>query len=98
MTFYIPSLLHTAIILAGMSGCPNPGFEPGVHVQLDPSDPPYDTTMTMDDLTANFANNPDSTLSTESGWHLAGLTLSSVNMRYSAQFMVQQISQTEACV
>lgn len=69
-----------------------------VRVQLVASDPPLDTSMTQDELTANFANNPDSTLSTEPGWHLGGLTLSNVQTSYRSQMVQKQINANEGCV
>lgn len=77
--------LPVAYILAGLSGCPA-AETPIVEVQLHASDPPLDTSMTRQELTAGFANNPDSSLSTEPGWHIGGLALSDVQMRTGAQF------------
>lgn len=69
-----------------------------VRVQLVASDPPLDTSMTMNELTATFANNPDSTLSTEPGWHLGGLTLSNVQTSYRAQVTQKQVGPGVGCV
>lgn len=97
MTFFIPSLLKTAVILAGLSGCPDGGM-PEVHVNLNASDPPLDTSMTKADLTATFANNPDSTLSTEPGWSLGGVTHSNLQVSFRSQFKMEPIAPGEGCV
>ena len=91
------SLPAALLLLAQSAGCPFIGT-PTVSIALAASDPPLDTSMSMDELTAGFANNPDSTLSTESGWHLGGLTLSNIQTSYSAQYVVQQMSQEAGCI
>jgi hypothetical protein len=91
------SLTASMLLLAQSSGCPFLAA-PTVSIALAASDAPLDTSMSMDELTAGFANNPDSTLSTESGWHLGGLTLSNIQTSYSAQYVVQHMSQTTGCV
>ncbi len=91
------SLSASLLLLAQMSSCQSLGM-PTVNISLEASDPPLDTSMSMDELTASFANNPDSTLSTESGWHLGGLTLSNIQTSYSAQFTVQQFNSGVGCL
>lgn len=91
-----PLTLPAMYLLAQMSGCADMG-QASVQVQLTASDPPYDTSMSMNELTSGFANNPDSTLSTEPGWHLGGLTLSNIQTRYSVNFH-QQTSGGTGCV
>ncbi|HYD19153.1 MAG TPA: hypothetical protein VEF76_11800 [Patescibacteria group bacterium] len=57
-----------------------------VQVSINAADPTYDTSMTQEELTTGFANNPDSTLTTEGGWHLAGLTLSNIQNAFAAGY------------
>lgn len=88
--------LPAAYILAGLSGCPA-APPPEVVVELHASDPPLDASMTHAELTAGFANNPDSSLSTEPGWHIGGLTLSNVQASTSVRFQQLTSSDNTGC-
>lgn len=85
-----------AYALAGLSGCPAPP-PPEVAVELHASDPTLDTSMTRAELTAGFADNPDSSLATEPGWHIGGLALSNVQVRTGAQFQEVIMSDNSGC-
>jgi hypothetical protein len=98
MIGFDPISLPALFLLAGMSGsCPNFGA-PVVDVTLTASDPPLDTSMTHQELTAGFANNPDSSLSTEPGWHLGGLTLSQVEHLLTASYEQALFPDGTACI
>lgn len=88
--------LPVAFMLAGASGCPA-SPPPEVIVELHANDAPFDTSMTHAELTAGFTNNPDSSLSTEPGWHIGGLTLSNVQVRTGAQFSQLTRSDNSGC-
>lgn len=98
MIGFDPISLPALLVLAGMSsgGCPNLGTA-SVDVRLNASEAPLDTSMTHEELTAGFANNPDSTLSTEPGWHLGGLTMSNVEQLFSAHFQQALFPDGTAC-
>lgn len=97
MIGFDPISLPALLVLAQMSGCPA-GPPPTLDIQMTPQEAPLDTSMSMAELTTGFANNPDSTLSTEPGWHLGGLTLSNIQVSYSAQYLQQQVSQADGCL
>lgn len=97
MIGFDPISLPALLVLAQMSGCPA-GPQPTLEIQVVPREAPLDTSMSQDELTAGFANNPDSTLSTEPGWHLGGLTLSNIQTSFATRYLTQQVSQTESCV
>ncbi|MDI1226664.1 MAG: hypothetical protein PSY14_03145 [bacterium] len=97
MIGFDPISLPALFLLAGMSGsCPNFGA-PTVDVTISASDAPLDTSMTHQELTAGFANNPDSSLATEPGWHLGGLTLSQIENLFSSNFQQALFPDGTAC-
>lgn len=81
--------LPAAYMMASLSGACPAAATPSVHVALNASDPPYYTNMTSRDLTKGYADNPDSTLSTDGQWMIGGLTLSDIAGSYSVSFRTE---------
>ncbi len=96
--FGIGSLtLPAAYLLAGFSGCQ--GIGPAtVDVHLTYTEPPYYTDMSSAELTSGFANNPDSTLTTDGNWMIGGLTLSQLTGQYGVNFRTVTYPGGQVCL
>ena len=92
-----PIALPAAYILASMTACPQ--MPPAtVDIRLTSSEPALITNMTTAEMTRGFANNPDSTLSTEPGWVVGGLTLAPIEGQYSVQMNQERFSDATTCL
>ncbi len=90
-------LLPAAYFLASFSGCQ--GIGPAtVDVHLTYTEPPYYTDMTSSELTSGFANNPDSTLTTDGNWMIGGLTLSQLTGQYGVNFKTVTYPTGQVCL
>lgn len=67
-----------------------------VSVKLEQPPPPVSTALTARQLTDQFGNDPDSTLSTDGKWMMSGMTRSVIDAGYRASFATHTNTQTGA--
>jgi len=82
----LPPLLSKAFILAQLTVCPLPDAAPHADFFFLPQKPAYITDAPSKALKQAMAGNIDSTIATDSRWHVDGLTEGAIQESYELEF------------
>ncbi|MDE1152748.1 MAG: hypothetical protein PW788_09450 [Micavibrio sp.] len=82
----LPPFLSKAFILAQLTVCPLPDTAPHVDFLFAPQKPVYITDAPSAALTKAMAGNIDSTIATDSRWHVEGLMEGPIDDSYDLEF------------